>query len=248
MDYSAVILDEANHGGLPVGYWPFSTANGSVAVDLMAEARGVGNNGTLTAGVTPDATGPISRERSRSLTFNGSSGSINMGSGSALAVSGTLTLEVWLNTSGNAELDGRVMLRRDSGSPNLGYDITVITASGAVEFYTSGSAGHHFAQSLGSVKDGRWHHVVVTHADATQAKQFYIDGTLDSTVTAPVGHVLGAGATSLLFGRFGGDAIRWFNGKMAHAAIYNYVLPAHRIRYHYLAGINGSPRNLLRCA
>jgi hypothetical protein len=81
-----------------------------------------------------------------------------------------------------------------------------------------------------------WYHVVGTRSSSGIA--LYVNGASDGT---PVSDATGTttNALDVGIGDLGSMSVSPLNGRICHVAIYNYVLAAARIQYHYLAGING---------
>ena len=89
--------------------------------------------------------------------------------------------------------------------------------------------GEGITQSVKSVNDNIWHHLIGTY-DGSILK-LYIDGLLDSTDDSP-------GSCSnpninFQIGRWVGGSSQYFNGLIDEVRIYNRVLSAEEIRFHY---------------
>lgn len=222
--YRNIILSEVNYGGLPVGYWPLDEANGTTAKDLIG-----GHNGTYTGtagtGYFQNDAALLNRTSSKYLRYAANVQSVNFGDVTALHMAGVqpFTLECVFRIDFN---------------PGYGPTMFAMGTMWFVSYSVSGGTMNFGRGVKGQVVTlpsvGAAHHGVFVFT-GTQ-KLVYFDGALISTQSDTDSIT----DTSANF-RFGANR----DGFVSHAgaggefALYNYALSADRIRYHYLAGING---------
>ena len=86
--------------------------------------------------------------------------------------------------------------------------------------------------SSASVRDGKWHHVVVVISRTAGVKSFYIDGKFDNSNSITIsGSVTNP---KLFLGKTNWD--NWFNGSMDDVRIYNRALSATEVAQLYSLG------------
>jgi hypothetical protein len=215
LSYRNVILSEAAYGGLPVAYWPMDEVNGAAAVDIIG-----GANATINGGVTLGSGGPIHREQSEGMTFNGSTGYTVAN----LAVAPPFTVEMWVK---NLETN-----------PGFTVGAGLIGADGMKWFMQIGAAPRwqfYFAVDSTDFSTGVWTHLVGQYlSGAPWTNRIYRQGVLTTSTNSSTN----PGTTSQIFVARRSDGVSC-EMIAAHVAIYNYIVAADRIRYHTLAGLNG---------
>lgn len=245
-DYTSIILDEANYGGLPVAYYPLDEANGTVARDLMVEARGSGYNATYTGGYTLGVTpGPVNGERRGCVRFNGSTGravvnaSVLGNSPSAFSLMGWVRASaqnsaqvISISNSG----DNAPMIQLASGTASAGQS----TAGLRPYIRWSNNVvviGNDPSDAVGTAFDGTWHHVAMTY-DAGDLRA-YIDGVVVLSRTIATGALTVNRTTIGALTRV--SVSDYLDGEEARVSAWRYALSADRVMHHHLAGRNGPP-------
>jgi hypothetical protein len=217
MSYESIILDEMNHGGLPLAYWPLSEATGAVANDLMAAY-----NGAITGAVTLDSRpGPINRGNG-CMSFGGTDGIVTIASDPIGA--GAVTIEAWIHPTGWGESSQGRILETGTGAIRF----IVISTNERMAIARSSTTVY---SANNSIVLNEWRHVAVT-STAAGVTNFYVNGALSGTADqasgAPnAGTYMGIGNRA--------DTARAFAGKIAHVAVYNYIVGVDRLRVHTLA-------------
>jgi len=244
MSYESLILDEQTYGGLPVAHWPCSETAGVVAADVF----GV-NNATLvdspTLNVQP---GPINRGPGGWVSLNGSSQYLNLGTLGTLGanLANGLTIECWLKSSvTNASMTvfgvvGASLKPFIKLAVNTDYNGLV--AAGHIRvacFDLSGGVIEESVLSDTGITNGAAHHLVATIYPSTKTTKIFADGVQATSSSAPFG-TLTTWANFPVAPCWGcqnnnGTFQQFFNGQIAQAALYNYVLAADRVKAHYLA-------------
>ncbi len=148
-----------------------------------------GNTGVNTGSV--EVAGRIGQAR----FFDGVDDAIDVGSESAIAVAGDLTIEVWIQVGDPLQAGSpRVLSKKVQWDPTSGFNIEYQPLSGSL---SSSGSGSDSAGADGVNLDLDWHQVVVAISGGTAA--VYLDGvdvTTDATITPVV-----AGTHRLVFGR-----------------------------------------------
>jgi hypothetical protein len=191
----------------------------TVAAATVADSSGNGHVGTVSGGVTFGQTAQQPDLNAAAL-FDGASCKIAVG---AIPLTVSVSIEAWIKTTTAAE---RPIFSNRVAAP--AGDVYFGVNAGKVMVFTDETGA--FIQSVKTVNDGNWHHVVWT-SDGTTTR-IYIDGLIDKT--AAQGRTAKTDASFL-----GADvpnvAERW-PGTLDEVAVYNYVLTAAQALLHYLAG------------
>lgn len=135
-----------------------------------------------------------------------------------------ITMSAWINP--NASSDSRSPIFRGGGDV---YFQHYSNDRIATYWYGWNDSGYHYSSS-GSVPTGEWSHVVVTWESTGEIK-FYVNGSLDNTITG-VGSGGGEPASrDALIGREGSN--RRFDGKIQDVRVYNRALTAEEVETLY---------------
>lgn len=184
------------------GYWRLGEGSGTSATDQSAN----GNTGTYTGGYTLNQTGAITRDPNTAVLFNGSSGTIDLGTPASLINSVAMCAAGgWFKTS---SATAQTIFTTSSLIGNHGC-ILFIDALGHVHFevFTAGS----FAASINPLTnyaDGEYHFAVGVYDGSTV--YVYVDGLLGATV--PLTGAVAAGVHAYI-GSVSGSS-EWFNGTL----------------------------------
>jgi len=154
--------------------------------------------------------------------FSGSSNSfVNRGNSANLNITGSFTLEAWLNPA--SVTGSRIILQKREGGNASGY--TLYLAEGKVSIRTNAST-RLFGKTV--LQTNTWTHVAGTYNSTNGLFSVYINGALD-TVAAVPGAAPVSNSDSLFIGKGFNSP---FSGQMDEVRIWNRVLTSNEI-YHY---------------
>lgn len=214
----------------PVAYWPCQERAGSVLTDLT----GHGYDLQCYGGTTLGQAGPYGWS---SVAFDGSTGYAQaLRTPQPAWVAGStrrgMTLEVWGQITNNLPHYGFLAGIRDGGSGE--FYILQLQNTNTFETRYTNSAGDH--QDFDGQSDvptwtpEAWHHGALVYDAVAQSLTFYTDGqpvaqrTATGTITVtPMTFWLGAQGSN------GGN---FFQGRLAHGALYAYPLSDTQIQRH----------------
>lgn len=202
----------AQIAGLVAAY-SFNEGSGTVLTD----ASGNGLNGQIQG-----ATWSPNGRYGGALFFNGTSSYVDLGNPAALQMTGSMTIEAWINAAANPPDDGQIVAKSDNStgwqfktSPDTGpqtFGAAVSSGSGRVQRYSSAT------RSLNT-----WYHVASVYNTSTQTLSTYVNGVLNNGTL--VGSVpssqLNANVNANIGRRSGGY---YFNGLIDEVRIYNRAL------------------------
>ena len=208
----------------------------TTATDSSGQARPGTYQGTTTKGVA-DA---CARDAGTAVTFNGTTGYINLAT--SLSVPTTYSTELWLKTTTTT---GGML--SGFGASTTGASTTVdrvlyLTNAGALVFGNNNAAKNTIT-ATGPYNDGAWHHVLATVG--TSGMRLYVDGKQTASSTAT------ASAAFTGFFRVGYDSLTgwpsapttsFFRGTLDEVAAYSTTLTAADALTHYQAGTKPSHR------
>lgn len=208
-----------------VGYWDAANrksypGSGTVWNDLS----GNGNNGTLTNGPT------FSDANSGSLVFDGADDRINFPFSSVFDISGSITLEAFIYpTAYNSGVNNGGILVAKVGSYYF-----ELKSNGKLRayFYSLSSEGYH--DSTNVVPLNTWTHGIVTRDAAASTINFYINGSLDRTLSSITGNIAVQQNYFLTAGDWTGGGYT-HTGRISNIKIYNRALSAAEISQNYNA-------------
>lgn len=218
----------------PMGWWRLDeTAGVSTATNALFVGT-TGNHGQVRVGVTFGASGALTGEDNTAATFNGTSGTILVGSlGNGTTSFAQITLECWFRRTAVASRNTQflVYLPAAGGAHGL-----ILTTSYLLR--TQGAGGTVTTASLSTaILDTSWHHVAWTHAIAggTNRDHLFLDGD-DVSAASTLRHMgaVTSGSIGAAFGLGGNNAV--FEGALDEVAVYSGELGANHVRMHYLLG------------
>ena len=131
-----------------------------------------------------------------SVYFDGSS-YLTASSNLLATIAKSFSVSVWVKTSqsvgspGGMAYWGAAIVSADMPTGGVGDAVPIALTGGQVAFNTGDGYYDETLNSIGTVNDDTWHHVVVTRNQATGEKEIYIDGAFDNS---------SAGTTELLNG------------------------------------------------
>lgn len=219
-NYSTAILTESSL----VSFWRLNETSGTTATDSKGS-----NNGTYTGGYTLSKN-PIPSELStNSISLNGSTGYINVGTPvTTLPTSGLYTLEAWVNIPSSVNISSSPFALIYYGTLSSNQSNGLLVENGGLSNWWWLGAGDAIYPVPYPINDGNWHHIVACWDGTT--RYMYYDGFLIGT-QGKTG--LSATLNNLQLGLQGSA---YYNGLLANCAIYNSCLSASSILNHYLTG------------
>lgn len=224
-DYEAAVAADS-----PLGWWKMDDTGGGSSV---SDSGSVGA-GTIVGGVTKGQVGPFGGS-SKAFAFDGvDNGGTNCSGVELSSYASTFrrqefSMEAWVNTAA----PGMIFRLR---SWAYGWSVN---GSGTVGWggWKSSSA-QKSVSSAGSVADGTWHHVVVTHGP--DGLRQYIDGRLEGS-SGDATDFRWSGSDQAAIGRDGTHcALSRFTGRLAQFAYYDEPLTQTQVVSHYCAARRNS--------
>jgi RHS repeat-associated protein len=217
--YRAAVLADSPHA-----YVPFDETSGTTAADASGNGRNAVYNGTVTLG----ASGPLTGEAvNRAASFGGSGQHASFGS-ALVQPSGDWTVEAWVFVNGSGFGDGNPIWSQyhDSFSTR----VTAQAGCGAIPCSVIFQIGDDLVTASGQLPVATWRHVawrrtgstVDVFVDSLWKASMTTSRSVDTDVTWVGGH---SGAFSTAY----------FNGRVAHFAVYRTALSMSRLRAHYSA-------------
>lgn len=231
MSYSSEVLADS-----PVVYFRMNESSGTTMVD----SRGSGRDGTYVGSPTLGVTGATNAtDGDDAVTLNGSTqyasiASLTAGDDALKAMTGSFTVECWINYSSTSGTRG-LLDRYGSGGSTVSVWL-LYSLGGKPRFLVrnASTSGDVYVDAATTLTTGGWHHVVGVFDDAADEIRIYIDGAEDATpvaMTGTVGHnrspILTIGALVFTSG--------YFPGSMDEVAVYPSALSDARIAAHYEA-------------
>jgi len=197
-----------------VAYWNFDEVSGGTAGDSIG-----GNTGILVNGPAW-TTGKIGN----ALDFDGVDDYVNVGTNSALNITGDVTVSAWVKH--DTSLGADVVVGK-LGNSLLPYSIR-IDGNDYVNFdQMNGTAPQSTLTSNGKVPLGIWTHVAVVRSGGTRS--IYINGTLDK---GPTAYTKAGGASTVPFviGNISTIGSDYFDGAIDDVRVYNRALSSFEVQ------------------
>lgn len=219
--YRAAVLADS-----PVGYWRLGDAAGSTTCH---DETGHGHDGAVIGGVTLGARGALANDTDTAARFDGTSGTIDLGTTFTFTAGAPFSWEVWVKPSvldasyrpflssmtfdnqGNP-VDGSYMVAYSVGRQTFGF-----------ERYRGGTSV--IAIDTGDLQANAWTYIVAT-SDATGHGVVYVNG-VPSSSDVNQGSVPAYAASTIL-----GTLLR---GELDEVAIYDHPLSAAAVAAHWSA-------------
>jgi len=181
-------------------------------------------------GVTLGVTGALVNDCDTAMSFNGSTGYVNVPSAANLNITGDLTLEAWAKPTALNFVSMVIVHKGDASTYQ--YKLGINSSNkwrGSV--YIGATTYDLIAPSAATV--GQWDHLVLARSGTSLT--LYVNGVsvASSTISASG---INAGSGALALGRKGGLAEDYFNGAIDEVAVYGTALAAERVSAHYSAG------------
>jgi hypothetical protein len=189
-----------------------------------ADLSGRGNNGELVNGVRE------SSDNLGALVFDGTNDRVELGFSSTLDISASITIEGFIyptayKTTGG--YGGMLITKVASYYTELDY-------SGKIRAYYYGlnSPGYHTSNS--TVPLNTWTHYAVVRDSDSSSIVFYINGSLDRTITSITGSITVQQTYPVTLGSYNGGGYE-YTGRIASGKIYNRALTASEIQQNFNA-------------
>jgi hypothetical protein len=189
-----------------------------------ADLSGRGNNGELVNGVIESA------DNLGALVFDGTNDRVELGFSSTLDISASITIEGFIyptayKTTGG--YGGMLITKVASYYSELDY-------SGKIRAYYYGlnSPGYHTSNS--TVPLNTWTHYAVVRDSDSSSIVFYINGSLDRTITSITGSITVQQTYPVTLGSYNGSGYE-YTGRIASGKIYNRALTAAEVQQNFNA-------------
>jgi hypothetical protein len=224
--YAAITIRPMLNTGL-VGYWSMDEGAGTIANDQS----GYRNNGAITDSTWAD--GKIGK----ALLFDGSSGNVDVGLGSSLKITGSITVSAWVNlTSINAAgTDDDIFSKSQSGN-DFCWQLKGTEDCGSETIGLMISAdGTTYGQRCGTttLSIATWYHIAGVYNVAAQTIDVYLNGVLDNgtLVNSVPSSIYNPDIPPTIGNRYsGGEAT---HGTIDEVRIYNRAMSAGEIKRLY---------------
>ena len=229
---TATTTTPAIPAGLVAAY-SFNEGSGTTVTDLS------GNNLT---GTIVGATWTTGGKYGNGLSFDGAGSYVDLGNPSALQLTGSMTIEAWINAAANPADDGQIVAKSDSAG---GWQFKTSPDTGPHTFgvAVSGSTGAHTQRYSTTVRAlNTWYHVAGVYDAAAGTLSTYVNGVLDN------GTLRGSVPASQLnqnvnvnIGRRTGGSGYYFNGLIDEVRIYNRALSQAEIQSDMSTPLGAAP-------
>lgn len=234
--YRGTVLDTK-----PDSYWQLGEETGARAESEVAVNLGK-DKATYDSGITRGVAGAIQNSADTAVTLTGTN-AIRLPGGAAKK-SRDMTVSVWFKASATASAIPLVGYQNKvfdgATAPTAGVPLLYI---GADDKLRGQFADGTFTptESVGTVTDGEWHHVVLTSIGATT--RLYLDGVHQDAKSSTINHVgltynqVGAAyaPNTSSWPSYGSTAKRYFRGSLDDVAVYSHGLTGAEVASQYAA-------------
>src|SRR3990167_9697240 len=212
----------------PVSYWPRRERIGTGATD-----DGGGHDGTYINTPTLGARGPLPEGGTAAQFLGSSAERVDMGDVSALKLTGDWSIECLIYADDDRPSDSKCILAGFSNSTLQGYSLFLTTSGNIVA--TAGNGATSIAVTSATLMTAQtWTHVCAVWNGSNL--RLYLDGVLDGGPTSLTGPVDYTGMTAFRLGQWHSIvAAQYWDGRLAHAAVYDSALSATRVVAHAAA-------------
>jgi chitodextrinase len=230
----ATVTTLATPAGLVAAY-SFDEGSGTTVTDLS----GHNLNGTIVG-----ATWTTNGKYGNALSFDGTSSYVDLGNPAALQLTGSMTVEAWVNAAANPADDGQIVAKSDDGS---GWQFKTSPDIGPVTFGmgVSGSPTSRTQRYSTTVRSlNTWYYVAGVYDATNQTLSTYVNGVLDNGVlrgVVPAAQI--NSAVNAYIGRRSGGY--YFNGIIDEVRIYNVALNLDQIRADMTIPVGGASSPLV---
>ena len=225
----SVTVSNAAPSGLVAAYG-FNEGSGTTVSDIS------GNNLT---GTIVGATWTTGGRYGNALSFNGTSNYIDLGNPTALQLTGSMTLEAWINAAANPADDGQIIAK----SSGIGWQLKTSPDTGPHTFgvKVSGNSSASTQRYSATVRSlNTWYHVAGVYNASTGTLDIYVNGVLNNGTlkgAIPAGQF--NQSVNVNIGRRTGGY--YFNGIIDEVRIYNRALSQTEIQIDMNTPVGGTP-------
>jgi hypothetical protein len=226
-------------------FLPAGAVTGTIAAYAFDEGSGTTTADASGNGITGQlqgATWIAAGKYGNALSFNGSTGYVNLGTPASLQTTGSMTWSAWVNATGNPPDDGQIVSLGDSFS---GWQLKTTPDTGPRTFgigISPNGTSHTQRYSKTVLSLNTWYHVAGVYNAATQALDIYVNGVLDDgTLKGVVPSSQVVPALSATIGKRSDGY--YFNGVIDNLRIYNRALSAAEIQADMSTPVGGAASN-----
>ncbi len=223
--YRAAVMADS-----PVAYWRLGETSGTTASDEIGSHSGSYiNNPTL--GVN----GPMAGQPAVQLSA-ASVRRAEVTDRAALDITGVVTLEAWVKSSGSYA-NNRGVIGKYLGAGDQRSFAIYVDGNGRIGFVISRLGTFASARALtgATILGTGWRHIVAVYQPSTRM-EIFINGASDTFTESSVPVSIFSGSAPLWLGaQFDLNTITHFDGSLAECAIYPTALSPARIAAHYAA-------------
>ncbi len=240
---SARARDGAGNTGLSasVGVTVANTVSGPLAAYSFDEGSGTtvsDRSGHALTGTVVGAAWATGRY-GKALSFNGSTSYVDLGNPAALQLTGSMTIEAWINAAANPPDDGQIVAKSNGAgwqfktSPDTGPQTFGMAVSP-----NSGTSTQRYSSTVRSLNT--WYHVAGVYDAAAGTLSTYVNGALDNgTLSGTIPAAQFNQSVNVNIGRRTGGF--YFNGLIDEVRIYNRALTQPEIQADMNAPIGSAP-------
>jgi hypothetical protein len=226
---SAITVTVANPANLVAAY-SFNEGTGTTVTDL---------SGNSLTGTIVGATWTTAGKYGNALSFNGTTGYVDLGNPTALRLTGSMTLEAWVKATANPPDDGQIIAKSDGSgwqlktSPDIAPHTFGMQVTG-----TSGTNAQRYSTTTRSLNV--WYHIAGVYNATAGTLSTYVNGVLDNgTLRNTVPTAQADAAVNVNIGRRTGGF--YFNGIIDEIRIYSRALSQAEIQVDMNTPVGGTP-------
>lgn len=219
LTYTAEVLSDK-----PIAYLRFGEKSGALARDETVN----GNTGAVSGTVTWGVPGALARDNDTAVRLDGTTSLIDLGGAIDFAGTKPFSLEIWFNVA-TVDTTYRFLLGKDDqpASGREEWGVVIQSVDGLYfERYVAGNGGAAGTAAMPLL--GRWVHTVSTYDGVHLA--FYVDGAL---VDQSLDVRAQLAKNVPLYAGSDGPGHGVIDGALDELAIYDFALPAARIKAHF---------------
>src|SRR6266436_5043865 len=220
-----------------------SAPSGLVAAYSFNEGTGTtvsDSSGNNLLGTIVGATWTTGGRYGNALSFNGISSYVDLGNPTALQLTGSMTLEAWVNAAANPADDGQIVAKSNGTggwefktSPDTGPETFGVAVSGS-----SGSNTQRYSTTVRALST--WYHVAGVYNASTGTLDIYVNGVLNNgTLRGTIPNGQFNQSVNVNIGRRTGGF--YFSGIIDEIRIYNRALSQAEIQADMNTPIGGTP-------
>lgn len=221
-------------------YYKMSNGTGTSLADNQTNVTA--NNGTIN-GATWKASGCFAGPRN-CLNFDGVDEYVNCGSPEKTRITNNFTISAWVKASSTLSSRWYDIITNHWKIGQSGIIISIDGSNGKLHYAISGASGAWtYRDPESSIKDDKWHNVVITFASGTV--KTYLDGILiDTYVQSTVTSLVYSGSYGLWIGRDSGEGGEWWKGGIDEISIWDKVLTEPELKENMYKTLSGTESNL----